>query len=146
MGDSHSAMKTITRAIESNPNVGKYYIIRVKLYIRLNNLRRATTDLAKVISLEKKNTGIKVMEEEYMADLNTKYHRMLGTTAPKIKVLLEAMGCLEKSLISAYETGIKFKLKKSKQKRKEKRKSEKQKGLTEREIFRGTAKEVGGAD
>ena len=122
MGDSQNAMKTITKAIESNPNVGKYYIIRTKLYIRMNNLKRAATDLSKLINLEKKNTGVKVMEEEYMADLNAKYHRTLGTTAPKIKVLLEAMGCLEKSLISSYETGIKFKLKKSKQKRKKKRK------------------------
>lgn len=123
MGDMSSAMKTVTRAIECNPNVGKYYIIRTKLYIRMNNLRRAATDLSKLISLEKKNTGVKIMEEEYMADLNTKYHRTLGTTAPKIKVLLEAMSCLEKSLISSYETGIKFKLQKSKRKRKERRKS-----------------------
>lgn len=122
MGDISAAMKTITKAIEANPNVGKYYIIRTKLYIRLNNLKRAALDLQKLISLEKKNTGVKVMEEEYMADLNAKYHRSLGTTAPKIKVLLEAMSCLEKSLISSYETGIKFQLKKAKQKRKEKRK------------------------
>jgi hypothetical protein len=116
-------MKTISKAIEKNPNVEKYYIIRTKLFIRLNDIKRAATDLSKIISLEKKKTEIQVMEEEYMADLNNKYHRTLGTTAPKIKVLLEAMNCLEKSLISSYETGIKFKLKKKKQKRKEKRKS-----------------------
>lgn len=60
MGDSGAAMKTISQAIDKNPNVEKYYIIRTKLYIRLNDLKRAAMDLLKIISLEKKKTGIKV--------------------------------------------------------------------------------------
>ena len=43
MGDSGAAMKTISQAIDKNPNVEKYYIIRTKLYILEVNFSCAPT-------------------------------------------------------------------------------------------------------
>ena len=101
-----------------NSNISKYYLIRCKLYLRANSLRRAVIDIDKLISLEKTNAGMNVLQEDYMSEMNAKYHRELGSAGAKVKSLLEGLCSLERALTSSYDTNVKFKLKETKRLRK----------------------------
>ena len=121
MGDVEASLKTITRAINMNSNISKYYLVRCKLYLRANSLRRAVLDIDKLITLEKTNAGLGILQEDYMREMNNKYQRDLGSAATKVKSLLEGLCSLERALTSSYDTGIKFKLKETKRLRKKSR-------------------------